>query len=392
MLYVLFQGGKTSLMLFTMVTILSLYWAIGGFGGIKRVKGKRSLSMEGGRNGQLKAGEQLIVKLELAMPEFIPIPYIVVKEKLQRHTGETWMFEDSLIPHHHDQYDQREIIFQTPALERGKYSFAGTECLSEDIFGIMKHRSVFHAGGEFRILPRTVFIPYWHLHGRNSRLAGPETAVSISRRETTQINGVRDYVYGDRFSRIHWGATAKTGSWKSKEFEHESLQKTVLILDAHSMSYKTAAQFELAVSTTSSLLEYGSRKRMCMGLCTLGQKFRGFAPAEDYLKRQQMIHHLVDISANGSGSHKDKLDKNRDYFPQGAYFILITPLVNDKVIGIMRWAKARRMIPYHIIIGDSNQTDSKSSSYWNSVLQDRELQGVVVSSLTDLPSALGGGR
>ena len=111
-------------------------------------------------------------------------------------------------------------------LERGKYVFSETECASEDIFGLIEHRGKFKAKGEFRVLPRTVFIPYWQLYDRKSRLSGPQTALTRSRRETTQINGVRDYVYGDRLSRIHWNATAKTGNWKSKEFEHESVPKT----------------------------------------------------------------------------------------------------------------------------------------------------------------------
>ncbi|MNZ51165.1 hypothetical protein D3C78_689730 [compost metagenome] len=253
----------------------------------------------------------------------------------------------------------------------------------------MKHKAFFKISGEFSILPRTVFLPHWQLHSKNSRVPGPETALSLSRRETTQINGVRDYVYGDRFSRIHWNATAKTGTWKSKEFEHESLQKTVLILDTHSISYKSKSQFELAVSTTASLLEYGARLKMNMGLCTLGQKFRGFAPAESYLERQQMLHHLVDISADGYGSYKDKLEANREYFPKGAFFILITPLADDKALGMMRWAGTRRMLPYQILIEDDTPFGGKST-HWSNLLKERNLPGVRVSSLTDLPSVLGG--
>ncbi|WP_410767871.1 DUF58 domain-containing protein [Fontibacillus sp. BL9] len=386
--YVLFQGGKTSLMLFTMVSLLALYWVIGGLGGIKRVKGSRSLSQEGERSGMLKAGDQVHVKLQVQPPKFMPLSYIVVREHLQRHNGDSWMFEDSVVPHFRK---ESTIMYQTPPLERGKYVFTGTECHSEDIFGLMKHKGVFETGGEFRILPRTVFIPHWRLQSRNSRLAGPETAVALSRRETTQINGVRDYIYGDRISRIHWNATAKTGTWKSKEFEHESLPKTILVLDAHSISYVQPSQFELAVSTAASLLEYGARERISMGLCTLGKSFRGFLPAEGYLERQQMLHHLVDINADGYGAYKDKLEAKREYFPSGAFFILISPLADDKMLGIMRWAKSRYMTPYHIHTANSG-TGASRQGQWKAALQERGMKGVSISSLSELPSALGGGR
>lgn len=396
LLYVLFQGGKTSLMLFMMVSVLAFYWAIGGLGGVKRIKGTRSLSLAGERGALLQAGDQVLVKLQLRLPAFMPLPYIVVKETLQRHNGDTWAFEDSVIPYFRA---RSELVYKTPPMERGKYVFTGTACSAEDIFGLMEHTGVFHTGGEFRILPRTVFIPHWELYSRNSRMAGPETAVTLSRRETTQINGVRDYVYGDRISRIHWNATAKTGTWKSKEFEHESLPKTILVLDAHTSGYLRSSQFELAVSTAASLLEYGARERISIGMCTLGKAFKAFPPAEGYLERQRIIHHLVDINADGYGDFRDKLEAHKELFQPGAFFILISPLADDKVLGMLSWAKLRQMIPYHIQIGDeaaaanlSGVTRAGKHSGWQAALQERGLRGVQVSSLRDLPAAMGGGK
>lgn len=387
LLYVLFQGGKTSLMLLTMAIVLSGYWIVGGLGGIKRIKGSRSLSIDGEFTGLLKAGDSVQVRLEVQTPKLLPLPYIVLKEHLHRHSGESWIFQESIVP----RMQRNSILaYQTPPLERGKYYFEGTEVFSEDIFGWMKHKSTFKAGGEFRILPRTIFIPHWKLQSRNSRLAGTETAVSMSRRETTQINGVRDYVYGDRISRIHWNATAKTGTWKSKEFEHESLPKTILVLDAHSISYAQPSQFELAVSTAASLLEFGARERISMGLCTLGRAFKGFAPSDGHLERLEMLHHLVDIHADGYGSHTEKLEKGRMLQSPGAFFILISPLSDDKLLTLLRFAKSHHMTPYHIHIA-SSVTGSSRKGYLKSILQERGIKGISVSALGDLPAALGGG-
>ncbi|MBU5672324.1 DUF58 domain-containing protein [Paenibacillus brevis] len=387
LLYVLFQGGKTSLMLLAMTLVLSCYWIIGGWGGIRRTQGSRSLSVDGERPVLLKAGDAVQIRLEVQTPRFLPLPYIVLKEHLHRHNGEAWVFQESIIPR---MQKNSTLAYQTPPLERGRYSFEDTECYSEDIFGWMKHKSSFMAGGEFRILPRTVFIPYWQLQSRNSRLAGTETAVSMSRRETTQINGVRDYVYGDRISRIHWNATAKTGTWKSKEFEHESLPKTFLVLDGHSIGYMKPEQFELAVSTAASLLEFGARQRINMGLCTLGKEIRGFAPSEGHLERLEMLHHLVDIHADGYGSHIQKLDKARILQSPGAFFILISPLSDENLFSILRWAKSHHMTPYHIHIA-ANTTGSARKSLVKSMLQERGIRGISVSSLAELPAALGGG-
>ncbi|MDG0812063.1 DUF58 domain-containing protein [Cohnella rhizosphaerae] len=61
------------------------------------------------------------------------------------------------------------------------------------------------------VLPRTVELQEWR-HLRKARTGQIEQrASSLWARETTQIDGVREYIHGDRMSRIHWNATARTG-------------------------------------------------------------------------------------------------------------------------------------------------------------------------------------
>lgn len=373
-------------MLLSMVTLLCLYLAIAGFSGVKRTRGVRRLSSGHNHEELLHAGDQVQVQLSLTIPGFLPLPYVVVREMLHRHNGESWSFKESLIP---SMRGHGELSFQTPPLERGKYVFSDTECASEDIFGLIEHRGTFKASGEFRVLPRTVFIPYWQLYDRKSRLSGPQTALTRSRRETTQINGVRDYVYGDRLSRIHWNATAKTGNWKSKEFEHESVPKTILVLDAMAGSYPHGEAFELAVSTTASLLEYGTRERMGMGLLTLSEESCFMPPSESLIERQKMIHHLVDIQDNGQDqSLLPGVEKIARQFPQGAYFVVISPQKDDKILDLLRWADTRGMTPCHILI---DPAESRQSSEWNAMLRGRGTRSFTVAHLQELPTVMGGG-
>ncbi|WP_340013853.1 DUF58 domain-containing protein [Paenibacillus sp. FSL K6-1318] len=384
--YVLFQGGKTSLMLLSMVTLLCVYLAIAGFSGVRRAQGVRKLSSGPDHEELLHAGDQVQVRLSLTIPGFLPLPYVVVREMLHRHNGESWSFKESLIP---NMRGNGELSFQTPPLERGKYVFSETECASEDIFGLIEHRGKFKAKGEFRVLPRTVFIPYWQLYDRKSRLSGPQTALTRSRRETTQINGVRDYVYGDRLSRIHWNATAKTGNWKSKEFEHESVPKTILVLDALAASYEHGEAFEIAVSTAASLLEYGARERMGMGLLTLSEETSFMAPSESLLERQKMMHHLVDIQYNGQDAQLlPGVERIARQLPQGAYFVVISPQKDEKILELLRWADTRGMTPCHILIDTS---ESRRSAEWNAMLRGRGTRSFTVSHLQELPTVMGGG-
>lgn len=384
--YVLFQGGRTSIMLFVMISMLVVYWAIGGLTSIKGITGTRDF--EGEHGHMMQAGDQVNVKLRLKLPRFMPFPYIIIKEVLKRHNGESWSFEESIIP---GLRSGTVLSFRTPPMERGRYSFAEIRCSSKDIFGLIEHHSQFTVPSELLVLPKTTFIPHWQLFNRNSSMSGPETAISYSRKETNQINGVRDYVYGDRISRIHWNATAKTGIWKSKEFEHESLPKTMLVIDALASNYNGSERFELAVSTAASLLEYATRERMSVGLCTLGANVKGFIPAKSYNDRQRMMHHLVDVDIEGSGSLISKLDSTKNLFPKSAFFVLITPLKREQVEDVMKWAQRQGMYPTHIQISDASALDSNHNAK-QSTLHNKLAHSTVVTSLSQLPSVIGGGR
>lgn len=386
LLYVLFQGGRTSIMLFGMVSVLSIYLVLGKFNGLGRAKGERKLTSSHEHAELIHAGDQVQVQLDLQIPGLLPLPYIVIREVLKRHNGESWSFEESLIP---NMRGNGLLKFQTPPLERGRYDFTDTECISEDIFGLIEYKGKFKAEGSFKVLPRTVSIPYWQLYDRNSRLAGPQTSLMKFRRETTQINGVRDYVYGDRLSRIHWNATAKTGQWKSKEFEHESLPKTMIVLDSRALGYKNSDQYELAVSTAASLLEYGSRERMGMGLCTLSQKTTYFQPTESLNDRYKMLHHLVDLDLIGTGNLMTNVQEAMRSFPQGSFFVLITGQDNAEVLETLRYAGTRGMTVCHIQVTSRSES---TKNEWISMLRTRGIKGYTVSDLQELPSVLGGGN
>ncbi|MEK3795197.1 DUF58 domain-containing protein [Paenibacillus sp. FSL R7-0204] len=383
--YVLFQGGKTSFMLFIMVSVLILYLFIGGLEGVRRARGTRSFYSEQDKPDLLYAGGFLKVKLEVTIPGFLPLPYVIVREILKRHNGESWVFEESLIP---NMGGRGELLFQTPLLERGRYSFENTDILSEDIFGLMEHKGTFKAEGQFRVMPRAVVVPRWQLYERKARLSGPQVSLLQSRRETTQINGVRDYVYGDRLTRIHWNATAKTGEWKSKEFEHESVPRTILVLDGTSSGYYNSAQFELAVSVTASLLGFGIRERIGIGLCCLDKHNKVFSPAEGNAERQKMIQYLIDINAEGKGPLINRLESVQRLFPKGSYFVLISPQSGRVVLDTLRWAENRGMTPSHIHV--LHPSGKYRAGEWQNILHSHGVTGHSISTLQELPAVLGG--
>ena len=298
LLYLLFQGGKSSFMLFCIFNVLVIYLIFGRWSGINRAAGARHVTNGTvvTREQTLLAGTRLEVSLQIQIPGIWPIPYVLVRDRLLSHNGIILPFESSFVPSYRK---QGAVNYTTPPLERGMYHFAQTECSTRDIFGLFEHRGSFESSHLFSVYPRMVPIREWQLFKRGSKGPFSTSLSQLSSKETTQINGVREYIYGDRLSRIHWNATARTGQWKSKEFERESLPRTVFVLDRYAGAYEGQDQFELAVSVTASMLEYGFRRSSAMGLVSSGRKQEGFAPHSRTDQRALIFNHLVSVQADG---------------------------------------------------------------------------------------------
>jgi uncharacterized protein (DUF58 family) len=381
--FLLFQGGKLALMLFVIITLLSVYLLLGQWSGIKRTQGQRTVSSsEFGTT--LEAGSSLGVSIELQIPGFWPMPYIFVKDRLKHKNGTELVFETTLVP---DWRRRGEWHYKTPALRRGMYSFGRTECVTEDVFGLFEHGGTLELPQTIAVMPQIVPIREWQQSHHMMKGTNHHSTTTRAVRETTQINGVREYIYGDRLSRIHWNATAKTGTWKSKEFERESLPKTYLVLDRQQKGYGAdLEQFELSVSVGASLFQYGASRGLALGLISTGANDVYFEPRPGQSQQKAVMQHLVDVEADGSYSLRQVLREKVQEMAPGSFVALITPLSGEPLLQIMIWLKQQQLNPCHFWIG----TEHAGKEAWLKQLQARGMTGYAVAQLAELPVALGG--
>jgi uncharacterized protein (DUF58 family) len=74
--------------------------------------------------------------------------------------------------------------------------------------------------------------------------------------DPTRIAGVRKYQNGDSLSRVHWRATARTGSLQSKVFEPSTLAGATIAVDFHHESFDPRhepVRSELAIKCAASI-------------------------------------------------------------------------------------------------------------------------------------------
>lgn len=390
--YVLFQGGKTSLMLFAILNVLGIYLMLGRWSGIGGVSGTRTIETHGGSMAFMMAGMRISVRLRMQIPGFWPLPYVIVREKLVRRSGgESQLYEMSFVP---DYRRRGEVRFETAPLRRGQYEFQSTDCSTRDIFGLFEHKGSFSQPHYLQVLPRTVELRDWKLFRRAQRGVFHHTYTSQYARETTQIDGVREYIHGDRLSRIHWNATAKTGQWKSKEFEREALPRIVFVLDRNKANYRGADPFELAVSVIASLIELSVRKKMPIGFASAGKLAMWYGEGQTLVSREEVLQHLIDVEADGDIPLSDVLAGVAERYEPGVHIVMVTASIQEETAAAIAALERRRMLPSVIHIADKHPhpEDAAKLRHWQWMCQSKQWEFCSVGQLEQLPQALGVGN
>lgn len=386
--YFLFQGGKTAFMLFIILNLLLAYLMLGRWSGISKVAGSRSYSTHGvSPHGAISSGGALEVQLNVKIPGFFPLPYVIVRDVLHRHNGQELNFETSFVPNWKRAGD---VTYRTPPLTRGEYRFRDTECLSYDVFGLFEHAGSFRTEAVFSVLPQTVPLRQWNGFQRGIRGPYSHAAASRSAKETTQINGVREYHHGDRLSRVHWNATAKTGEWKSKAFERESLPRTLIILDRYAPSSGASSdeQFELAVSTAASFMEHGSRDDTAIGLLSIGERLTMMPPKSGMEQRNMVMKHLTFVEADAPQPIYHSLQLADSIIEPGNFALLISPDTGSQIIQSMEWLSRKGVTPCLIHIRSADKLSG--SVAWKKIVQSRGWPVYEIRQLQELPAALEG--
>jgi uncharacterized protein (DUF58 family) len=112
---------------------------------------------------------------------------------------------------------------------RGLYTFGPLTLSSADPFGWMKRQATLPLLDTLLVYPPVVSLEALGLPPLT--LFGEEVSVHPLFEDPLRVIGVRDYQVGDDPRRIHWKATARTGSLHSKIYEYTNQRRLLLLLD-----------------------------------------------------------------------------------------------------------------------------------------------------------------
>ncbi|WP_223869374.1 DUF58 domain-containing protein [Paenibacillus sabuli] len=375
-------------MLFMIVNVLFLYLLLGRWSGISKISGERRLVQAGGaQQTVLEAGTRLKIELQFRIPGLWPIPYVLVRERLVRQGGKDMPFEVSFVP---DFRRHGSITYLTPPLSRGHYRFSPTVCSTRDVFGLFEHDGTFESAHRFSVLPQKIRIRHWNELHRGMKGPYSHATALRSMKETTQLNGVRDYHYGDRLSRIHWNATAKSGEWKSKEFEREAMPRSVIVLDRCEAAYPQPEFFELAVSTAASLADFGLRRETATGLVSSGATKEGFLPRASEEQRSLIAKHLTGVACDGQSALYSSMRQAAELLPSGSIAVIVSPQGGEEMLRTMQWLDRKGLAPCLIHL-QAPADKTPEALHWQRLVRSHGWPLYTIGHLQELPAALEGG-
>jgi len=165
--------------------------------------------------------------------------------------------------------------YQAVLNRRGYHRFGPTMVESGDLFGLHRRFKTSSSAAYVTVYPD--ILPIGHYEVGSKRPIGPVRFAHRIFEDPTRIAGVRKYAPGDALNRIHWKATARTGSLHSKIYEPSTVIGATLVLDFHQDKYRKEDgsldidRGDTAVAVAASLAAFIARSGEQIGLFTNGR-------------------------------------------------------------------------------------------------------------------------
>lgn len=329
-----FQGGFVSGFLFYTVLTISILEAILLLGTMGPVRIKRRMSHK-----VLTAGQHLGIDIEIRFKSFLPLVWFSIEDQLPG-SLESHMEPISFwqMGSFHRAYTMRYKIKRIP---RGEHQFGYITVHVGDMFGFFQRTYKEHVPATTLVYPSYQELRF--LRSINEKNTGMSFSLNRNAEDVTSVMGIRNYVSGDRLSRIHWRASARTGQLKTKEFEYHVTNDFMFFVDCQRRVYQQQQSlFERSISLAATLIRYALSNHFTAGLSMYREEEIVVPLARHQEQLVRLFVQLARAQADSTYSFAKHLIKQVAYIPFGTTAMVITARIDDeliKALSIMRMKK-----------------------------------------------------
>ena len=259
---------------------------------------------------------------------------------------------------------RRRWMVRTLCVQRGRFRLGPLTLYSSDPLGLFPRRRELPFTSSMIVYPATLDLPGFT--PPMGMLPGGDAMRRRTHYVTTNVSGVRDYVPGDSFNRIHWRSTARTGRLIVKEFELDPTADIWIVLDldkhAHASSPWTPPKQEVGpavlrqersgIELPPSTLEYGVTvaaslarhfiiQDRSVGFVSHGQHRELIQPDRGERQLNKILETLAVIGATGEVPFAQVLTAEMEHLPRHTTVLAITPSTDPTWVAAMRGIRRR---------------------------------------------------
>jgi uncharacterized protein (DUF58 family) len=265
---------------------------------------------------------------------------------------------------------ERSLLVRTICPRRGRFRLGPTELIGGDPFGLFPVKVVVAQTQQVVVLPMIAPLSGFALpHGR---LPGGDALMERTHQITPNAAGVRDYMPGDSYSRIHWRSTARRGRLIVKEFELDPLADIWIVLDvaadvqsamegSQTLSHQSPilparislppSTLEYGVAAAASLVVHFLQHDRSVGLLAHGKARAVIQPDRGTPQVFRLLETLAVLDGDGQLDLESVLRIEATQLPRGASVILITPSASPALVLAAGQLK-RRGLPTALVVLD----------------------------------------
>ena len=248
-------------------------------------------------SSELQIGESISVGIKLRNNTSYFIPWLFVEDLLSNRVTSkpNLALEVTGLPAKLYFFRSMQIAlmtYQIKAMRRGYFQLGPTILETGDLLGLHRNYRVASEPQYILVLPKLV-----PLQGMNFSSRRPMGDLHVNDRvmeDPTQMVGIREYRAGDSLNRIHWRATARTGTLHTRIFQPTCIQGAMLVLDMHNDTNpdrNEPVRSDLAVTMAASLAHT---------LYMMNQPFGLISNGRDAADRVRQLRLERDFSDRGS--------------------------------------------------------------------------------------------
>jgi uncharacterized protein (DUF58 family) len=279
-------------------------------------------------------GDHITVELSLRNRSRLPVPWVEVEESVPIEMRETAVPSQAFAL---SSRGHREWSYTLACRHRGYYRLGPLRTQTGDLLGLEQRLILLQEDRYLTVYPRVVPLDRLGLPTRSALTSLPARMPLFD--DPSRIMGVRDYRAGDSPRRIHWPATARTGSVLVKQYQPAIARDTHICLDLALRGYplrERHAATEMAIVAAASLAYHIIvREGLPAGLAVLGSVPVSFPPRAERYHLIEMLEALARVTVTSEGGFTDLLRRESLHLPWGSTMLAITGQIEPTLAAML---------------------------------------------------------